>query len=109
MVHLCIYRDSGARLTYQSLNHHPLTFASSSSLLWPLAHMVPTVASPGCFLHLLRIVSFLVLVSVVNTLLALSVAPKALASWNPVLVTGGSSGSPTWQSMWVSSWLHLFP
>lgn len=90
-------------------NDCSLTVASSSSLLSLLAHTVRTVVSTVCFLHLLLTVSFLVSVSVVNTLPVLSVAPKALVSWKPVLVTGGSSGSPTWQSIWVSSWLHLFP
>jgi hypothetical protein len=79
-----------------------------SSPLSLLARTVLMVASTVCSLHLLRIASFSESVSGVNILLDLLVAPKVLASWNLVLATDGSSGSQTWQSMQVLSWLRLF-
>jgi hypothetical protein len=63
----------------------------------------------ACYLHSQPIASFSVLVSVVNILLVLLAALKAPASWSLVLVTDGSSGSPTWQSMPVLLSLHSFP
>jgi hypothetical protein len=61
------------------------------------------VALTACFRLLLRIASFLVLVSAVNILLDLSVALKVLASWNLALATDGLSGSQTWQLTQVLS------
>jgi hypothetical protein len=92
----------------RNLDKSSLTLASLSSLPLLLAHTVLMVASTVCFRHLLRIASFSVLVLVVNILPDLSAAPRVLASSNLVLATDGSSGSPTWQSMQGSWWLHLF-
>jgi len=71
--------------------------------------MAPMVASTVCSLHLLLIAFFSASVLVVNILLVLLVALKALASWSLAPATDGSSGSPTWQLMQALLWLRLFP